>query len=369
MPYAVPVRRAPEISVMPKNRILETIAREMLIGAIALDGEGRIVYANKFFIGSFSPDSALGEIQGSALSEFIADKGLLKVVGEFLDCAADSFCCDEHKKIEITEDERSFEVRIVPLDENNDTSLMLFFKDITEEKMVEAIKRDFVANVSHELRTPLASIKGYSETLLDGAMNNRESAKDFLGIIDKNATRMSRLIEDLLVLSRVESQQMLMVSEVIDLCELVRSMVDGLRKQARDKGIEIALDIEDGVPGVVADKGRVEQVMVNLLDNAIKYTSEGGNIDVSVCVRDCEAVVEVRDTGIGIPASDMPRIFERFYRVDKARSRELGGTGLGLAIVKHIIQGLSGRVWVESEPGKGSVFSFALRLTGVTAAE
>ncbi len=354
---------------MPEKSILETIAREMLTGAVALDSDGRVIYANKFFISSFAPRSTLGDIKGKGLSEFIADPGLRKIVSDFLDCPDECVDCDEHAKIEFTEDERSFDVRIVPLGEEHETSLMLFFKDITEEKMVEAIKRDFVANVSHELRTPLASIKGYSETLLDGAMNNKESAREFLSIIDKNATRMSRLIEDLLVLSRVESQQMLMVSEVIDLCELVRAMVDGLRKQARDKGIEIVLDIEDGVPGVVADKGRVEQVMINLLDNAIKYTPEGGRLDVSVCVKVGEAIVEVRDTGIGIPASDMPRIFERFYRVDKARSRELGGTGLGLAIVKHIIQSLSGRVWVESKPGDGSVFSFALRLTNVGAAE
>jgi len=354
---------------MPEKSILETIAREMLTGAVALDSDGRVIYANKFFITSFSPGSILDDIKGKGLSEFIVDPGLRKVVGDFLDCADECLGCDEHAKIEFTEDERSFDVRIVPLDEDQETSLMLFFKDITEEKMVEAIKRDFVANVSHELRTPLASIKGYSETLLDGAMNNKESAREFLSIIDKNATRMSRLIEDLLVLSRVEGQQMQMVSEVIDLSELVRSMVDGLKKQARDKGIEIVLDIEDGVPGVVADKGRVEQVMINLLDNAIKYTPGGGRLDVSVCVKAGEAIVEVRDTGIGIPASDMPRIFERFYRVDKARSRELGGTGLGLAIAKHIIQSLSGRVWVESKPGEGSVFSFALRLAEVTTSE
>ncbi len=354
---------------MPEKSILETIAREMLTGAVALDSDGRVIYANKFFIASFSPGSSLDDIKGKGLAEFIADHRLRKIVSDFLGCPDECVGCDEHAKIEFTEDERSFDVRIVPLDEEHETSLILFFKDITEEKMVEAIKRDFVANVSHELRTPLASIKGYSETLLDGAINNRESAREFLSIIDKNATRMSRLIEDLLVLSRVEGQQMQMVSEVIDLCELVRSMVDGLKKQARDKGIGIVLDIEDGVPGVVADKGRVEQVMINLLDNAIKYTPEGGRLDVSVCVKAGEAIVDVRDTGIGIPASDMPRIFERFYRVDKARSRELGGTGLGLAIVKHIIQSLGGRVWVESKPCECSVFGFALMLTGVAVAE
>jgi two-component system phosphate regulon sensor histidine kinase PhoR len=347
---------------MPQSSILEIIAAEMLTGAVALDCGGALVYANKFFITSFSPESLLDDIKGRVLAEFIGDKGLHKVVDDFLACDSECRGNSEHRKIEITEGERCFDVRIVPLDEDNDTSLMLFFKDITEEKMVEAIKRDFVANVSHELRTPLASIKGYSETLLDGAINDKDSARDFLKIIDKNATRMSRLIEDLLVLSRIESTQMLMVTEVIDLCELVRSMVDGLKIQARDKGIEITLAIADGVPGVIADKGRVEQVMVNLLDNAIKYTSEGGKVDVAVCVIEDEALVEVKDTGIGIPASDMPRIFERFYRVDKARSRDLGGTGLGLAIVKHIIQSLDGRVWVESEPGRGSTFNVALRL-------
>jgi len=263
--------------------------------------------------------------------------------------------------IEIGEGARFFKVHLVPLKEKGDFSLLLFLQDITEEKRVETIKKDFVANVSHELRTPLASIKGYAETLLDGGMDDKDTLKEFLRVIDRHATRMSRLIDDLLTLSRLESHQMTIVSAPVDMKDIIQATTTGFEKQARDKGITISSRIPDRLQRASGDKDRLEQVLVNLLDNAIKYTQSGGHVSVAAssdngCVR-----VDVTDTGIGIPADDIARIFERFYRVDKARSRELGGTGLGLAIVKHIIQGHNGRLYVESEPGKGSTFSFSLK--------
>ncbi len=172
---------------------------------------------------------------------------------------------------------------------------------------------------------------------------------------------MSRLIDDLLILSKLESHHPPMTTETIDITELVKSTTEGLIKQVRDKGIELTLSSIDEEAVVRADRDRLEQVIVNLLDNAIKYTPSGGKVKASVAVDGDEVRVDVADTGLGIPAEDIPRIFERFYRVDKARSRELGGTGLGLAIVKHIIQKLGGRVDVKSVPGKGSTFSFFLK--------
>jgi len=240
-------------------------------------------------------------------------------------------------------------------------ALIGFFHDVTEEKRVEAIKRDFVANVSHELRTPLASIKGYAETLLDGALDDKKTLKNFLTIIDRHANRMTALIEDLLTLSMLESHQMPMSFEPLDIKGLINSIIQGFEKQAKDKGIKLITDIGKEIPKIPADKDRLEQVIVNLVDNAIKYTNNG-TVKIFVRKSDNMLQIDVEDTGIGIPEKDIPRIFERFYRVDKGRSRELGGTGLGLAIVKHIIQGHNGKIWVKSELGKGSVFSFSLPL-------
>jgi len=339
-----------------KNLILETIAREMHTGVVVLDKNGSALYANPFFLKSFAVD---GGVEGKSVSEFIKNESLLKSVEVFLKKRGGS-----SEDIEIADGARHFSVHIVPIKDKADFSLILFLQDITEEKKVETIKRDFVANVSHELRTPLASIKGYSETLLDGGMDDRKTLAEFLRVIDRHATRMSRLIDDLLVLSRLESHQMTIVAAPIDLGELVFSTVKGFDKQARDKGISLSVIVPEDLPKALGDRDRLEQVMVNLLDNAIKYTPSGGSVSVCACQESSAVRVDVGDTGIGIPAEDISRIFERFYRVDKARSRELGGTGLGLAIVKHIIQGHNGRLHVESRPGKGSVFSFSIKACG-----
>ena len=335
---------------MSDTGTIEAIAREMHTGALVLDAQKRVLYANPFFVKSF-PTS--GEVEGRKVEDIIGDEFLLGAVERFM-----SNGTGPDEEIEIDEGQRSFKVRLVGLEEGS--RLLLFLRDITEEKRVEAIKKDFVANVSHELRTPLASIKGYSETLLDEGPGNSDNSKEFLRIIDKHATRMSRLIDDLLILSRLESQQISVECALLDMGDLIGVSIAGFSKQALDKGIELTSDVADDLSSVLGDRDRLEQVMVNLLDNAIKYTPTGGSVKVSAYMEDGAIRIDVADTGIGIPLKDIPRIFERFYRVDKARSRELGGTGLGLAIVKHIMQGHGGRVWVESEPGKGSLFSFTL---------
>ena len=240
--------------------------------------------------------------------------------------------------------------------------IMGFFQDVTEEKRVEAIKRDFVANVSHELRTPLASIKGYAETLLDGALNDRATLKKFLTIIDRHANRMTAIIDDLLTISMIESHQMQLKLEAVDIKGLINSVLQGFEKNARDKGLKLIFDMRDDLPAVTADRVRLEQVIVNLVDNAIKYTNQG-EVKISARKEDNAMRIDVEDTGIGIPEKDIPRIFERFYRVDKGRSRELGGTGLGLAIVKHIIQAHKGLIWIKSISGKGTTFSLSLPIS------
>lgn len=342
---------------MGDGAILKAIEREMQTGVLVLGRDGVVRYCNPFFSAHFSPSGA-EVLKGKKIDEVLCGEELLKAVRGFL---KKSSGLGQRRETEINENDRFFKMRAVPLDGKENPGVMIFLQDITDEKRVEAVKKDFVANVSHELRTPLASIKGYAETLLGGGTDDKKALREFLKIIDKHATRMSLLIDDLLTLSRLESHQSSLLLERVDINELVRSATEGLKKQAKDKGITLEMDLRKGLPHAVGDRKSLEQVMVNLLDNAIKYTQQGGRVGVSVSARSREIRVDVRDTGIGIPKADIPRIFERFYRVDKARSREVGGTGLGLAIVKHIIQGLNGRVWVQSEQGKGSTFSFTLK--------
>lgn len=234
------------------------------------------------------------------------------------------------------------------------------FHDITELERVEQMRRDFVINVSHELRTPLASITGYAETLLDGAIHDPLNNQRFVRILWQNAQRLSQLTSDLLTLSQIEANARGFEFQRHSLGKLLRLAAEGIRPVVERRELELTVDPVSKEVTVECDASAVQQVLSNLLDNAAKYTSQGGSITLGVLERETELHVYVRDTGLGIAEEHIPRLFERFYRVDKARSRELGGTGLGLAIVKHLVQAHNGRVWVTSEVGKGSSFVFAL---------
>lgn len=250
----------------------------------------------------------------------------------------------------------------------NDTGekLQHMFEQLQHEQIelekVERIRKDFVINVSHELRTPLASIQGYTETLLDGALTDERHNVKFLTIIKQNAERLTRLTADLLTLSRIElkTQQFQFLGYYVN--RLLEDNADSMRPLADKKDIQIRIEPADPKQEVFCDAEALHQILSNLLDNALKYTPEGGEIVIGALPVPGEDRVRiwVRDTGAGIPAEDLPRLFERFYRVDKARSRELGGTGLGLAIVKHLVRSHGGEVHVDSVLGKGSTFSFTL---------
>jgi two-component system phosphate regulon sensor histidine kinase PhoR len=237
---------------------------------------------------------------------------------------------------------------------------ILVFHDLTRVRQLENTRQEFVANVSHELRTPLSLIKGYVETLIDGAKDDPEVATRFLQTIEKHTDRLTYLIEDLLTISRLESGQVVMNVQSFELRPVVQRVFDDLHARAVEKQARLVNAIPEGLK-LRADADRLQQVFFNLVDNAIKYGPAGGRVEVGARSRDDGTVeVWVRDNGPGIPAEAKERVFERFYRLDRARSRDQGGTGLGLAIVKHIVQSHHGEVWVESELEKGATFHFTL---------
>jgi two-component system, OmpR family, phosphate regulon sensor histidine kinase PhoR len=237
---------------------------------------------------------------------------------------------------------------------------VIVLHDITELRKLERIRRDFVANVSHEFRTPLTAIQGFAETLLSGAKDDPQNRERFLGIILEHSRRLARLTEDLLKLSQMDADRLELELRRISVSQFVESCYETAQRRAAEKELTLTLEMPNRLPDISGDARRLQEVLQNLLDNAIQYTLPGGKIVLSAETRDGEVIFTVADTGIGIPQADQPRIFERFYRVDAARSREAGGTGLGLAIAKHLVEVHGGRIWVESELGAGSKFHFSV---------
>lgn len=258
---------------------------------------------------------------------------------------------------------RTFRVSMAPLTLDEGRSVIAVFHDVSRLRELESLRQDFVANVSHELRTPLTAIKGYVETLREGDVAPEDRVR-FLDTVSRHTERLSTLIEDLLDLSRLESPETKLDVRPLALEPAVRRTLDLLEGSAQSRKVTLHHDISMGLPIVIADSGSLEQILVNLLDNAIKYTRPGGRVTLSAIRQGCFVRIAVTDTGIGIPATDLPRVFERFFRVDRGRSREQGGTGLGLAIVKHLVHLQGGEVGVDSEPGRGSTFWFTLPDSG-----
>jgi two-component system sensor histidine kinase VicK len=243
------------------------------------------------------------------------------------------------------------------------TGLIAVLHDVTEEEKMESSRREFVANVSHELRTPLTTIKSYLEALEDGALEDPELARRFIGVTRTESERMIRLVTDLLHLSRFDSHQAIMMREPVEIETMLEEVVDRFSFQLQQRDISIGLHVEQGIPKVSCDPDQIDQVLDNLISNAIKYSYAGGRIDVEARQRDAEYVeISVKDTGIGIPPKHLDRIFDRFYRVDKARSRNMGGTGLGLSIAREIIRAHGGTIYLESEINKGTQVVFTLPL-------
>ncbi|KAB2338803.1 cell wall metabolism sensor histidine kinase WalK [Cytobacillus depressus] len=257
---------------------------------------------------------------------------------------------------------RHFEVYGVPIIGTNDVwkGVLLVFHDITDLKKLEQMRKDFVANVSHELKTPITSIKGFSETLLDGAMENKEALEAFLKIILQESDRLQMLVHDLLDLSKIEQQNFNLSIEKYNIADTLHEVIAILKQKAEEKEISITFKSTNDNILIEADADRLKQIFLNLINNAVTYTPNGGSVSISLSETDSNVLIKVRDTGIGIQKEEIPRIFERFYRVDRARSRNSGGTGLGLAIVKHLVEAHKGKVSVESEEGVGTTFYIEL---------
>jgi two-component system phosphate regulon sensor histidine kinase PhoR len=250
------------------------------------------------------------------------------------------------------------QVIVTPFDEDDAHGYLLILQDLTRLRKLETVRRDFVSNVSHELRTPLAGLKALVETLRDGAMEDPPAALRFLDRMDTEVDALTQIVQELLELSRVESGQAPLRLAPTPMAELLIPPVERLRPQAERAELDLTVDVPPTLPNAMADAERVQQVVTNLVHNSIKFTPPGGQITLSVETAGNELVVSVRDTGVGIAATDLPRVFERFFKADRARGG--GGTGLGLALAKHIVQGHGGRIWVESVEGHGSTFHFSL---------
>ncbi|GFE57944.1 two-component system histidine kinase PnpS [Geobacter sp. AOG1] len=335
---------------------LDTILRGMGEGLMVTDAEGVVTLVNPAFRTLF----AIGEeVEGKQLIAITRHPGLHEAYRKVLATGNERI---EELTIQLG-GEKTLLTHWVPLqDEEMLLGVVAVFHDISDLKLLEKIRRDFVANVSHELRTPVTVIKGYAETLLEGGLaTDQERSSRFLRIIYNHAERLAALIGDLLTLSELESGDLSLEVSQVNLESTVSSVIALLGQSAEQKGITITCSDLKGMTKALADRGRLEQVLINLLDNAIKYTPERGTITIDGTREGDMVKISIADTGVGIPSQDIPRIFERFYRVDSARSRDQGGTGLGLSIVKHIVQLHGGTIVVTSTPGRGSVFSFTLR--------
>jgi two-component system phosphate regulon sensor histidine kinase PhoR len=341
------------------------ILRSMVEGVAVIDAQQRLVFCNRAFSEILSLDSAGSE--GHPVIEVVRNSELLGLIRRALQGEEG---LQSNIAMGIVQ-QRSFSVTAAPVKPleaspaaEKPSGAVVVLHDVSELRRLERVRQDFVANVSHEFKTPLTAIQGFAETLLAGALEDPQNNRRFLEIMRSHAARLARLTDDLLKLARIEAGKLEVAFQPVSVAELLESCSATTVLKASRKQISFTVKVPPGLPSVLGDPGLLHDLLQNLLDNAIQYTPEGGQIDVSATAEVREAVITVTDTGIGIPLADQERIFERFYRVDAARSREAGGTGLGLSIAKHIVEAHGGRLWVESAVGRGSKFFVAIPLAG-----
>jgi two-component system phosphate regulon sensor histidine kinase PhoR len=347
-----------------KNRSA-AILRGMVEGVAVIDASEHLAFCNEAFSEIVGMSAARAE--GRPILEVIRQPEILELVRRAL--AGEEGLQGEMEVGGVRR--RIFGVTVAPVSPamegaaaqpGRPIGAVAVLHEITELRRLEQVRKDFVANVSHELKTPLTSIQGFAETLLGGALEDPKNSRRFVEIIRNHALRLSRLTDDLLKLSRIEAGKLGLELQPVSLFELIGGAVEAARPRAELSHLSLSSDCPPDLAPVRGDANLLREVLQNLLDNAIQYTPAGGRIDVSAAETDGFAIVTVADTGIGIPEAEQARIFERFYRVDAARSRELGSTGLGLSIVRHIVEAHGGRVGVESAVGRGSKFFFTIPL-------
>jgi two-component system, OmpR family, phosphate regulon sensor histidine kinase PhoR len=346
------------------NRTIRTLTEErnlssailgsMVEGVAVVNSSERLVFANQGFAAILGLD-VLPE-SGRALVEVVRQTELIEAVRQVLKGEPRV----EAEIVTGTLRQHYFAVTVASVRATEDAGAVIVLHDITDLRKLERVRRDFVANVSHELRTPLTAIQGFSETLLAGAIDDPQNRVRFLEIILDHSRRLARLTEDLLMLSKMDADRLELELRRLSVSQFVESCLETAQRPAAEKDLRISVNLAKSLPDIAADHRRLAEVLQNLLDNAIQYTPSGGQIMLSASADGDEVTFTVSDTGIGIPQADQPRIFERFYRVDVARSREVGGTGLGLSIAKHLVEVHGGRIWVESEVNQGSQFHFTV---------
>lgn len=337
----------------------EAIVRSMVEGVAVISPDERVLFCNQAFCEAVATDA--GACQGRPLLDVARNSDLVGLLRRALDGQATA-----RGEVEIGAGSvRTFDVTAAPVRlgtaKHGATGVILVLHDISELRRLERIRRDFVANVSHELKTPLTAIQGFAETLLGGALDDAQNSRRFLEIIRAHATRLGRLTDDLLKLALIEAGKLEFEFRAAPVSEIIGPCVDTTRLKAEEKQLALVVEVAADLPPVRGDARRLQEVLQNLLDNAVQYTPPGGRITLQARPADSKSVmISVTDTGIGIPQTDQKRIFERFYRVDAARSREVGGTGLGLSIAKHLVEAHGGHIEVDSEVGRGSTFTVFL---------
>jgi two-component system phosphate regulon sensor histidine kinase PhoR len=335
----------------------QTILSAMEDGVLVVDSRSHVTLMNPTFQKLFDLREP---VVGVPLVEAVRHATLDQLVAETLE-TGEAMRSELSVADSRTHTERHIEVSAVPIKKANEepSGAVVLFHDITKLKQLDQIRREFVANVSHELRTPLSILRGYIEVLLDSPASQEESAR-ILPIMERHSKRLGRLIDDLLSLALLESSNAKLDLSSVRVEELFNNVVRDWKEKSAAKNLKVFVDLPSEPLALRADEARLHEVLYNLVDNAVKYSNENGQIHLQATRRGEEVVLSVTDNGFGISKNDLPRIFERFYRADKARSRELGGTGLGLAIVKHIAHLHGGRVEAESEPGRGTTIRVVL---------
>ncbi len=332
--------------------LLGRILESMREGVLVMDGEHRILLANPSLREMLLLDS---DVTGRSTIEVIRNAELQSIVEKAI--AANEPMLGEIEVGGIKP--RRLLVHAARLS-GEPRALLLVLFDVTETRRLETVRRDFVANVSHELRTPVASVRSAAETLRMAIEHDPHAAAQFIDIIERNGRRLGELINDLLDLSRIEAKEYRLKVETSDLRPLCEKTVSIFAERASSRNMHLAVDIPDGFPPALVDASAFDRILTNLVDNALKYCPDGAGVSVGARESGAKVQVIVSDSGPGIDAKHLPRLFERFYRVDNGRSRDMGGTGLGLSIVKHLVEAMGGEVSVESLPGKGSTFAFTL---------